>query len=130
MSNQLPAPTASNTFERIKRVSAEGHESWSSRDFARVLGYTDYRNFEAVIEKARTACFSSGQRVEDHFVEITEMLAIGRKVRQTIQELGGTTPEKLPPEPSLKKLVAKTKRPRLLKAENAGIPSTPQTPDQ
>ena len=28
---------------------------WSSRDFAQVLGYTDYRNFEAVIEKARTA---------------------------------------------------------------------------
>ncbi len=25
-------------------------------------GYTDYRNFEAVIDKARTACFNSGQR--------------------------------------------------------------------
>jgi hypothetical protein len=32
MSEQLPAPAASNTFERIKRVSAEGHESWSARD--------------------------------------------------------------------------------------------------
>lgn len=78
MSSQLPTPAASNTFERIKRVSAEGHESWSSRDFARVLGYTDYRNFEAVIEKARTACFNSGHRIEDHFVEITEMIEIGK----------------------------------------------------
>ena len=78
MSSQLPAPAASNTFERIKRTSAEGHESWSSRDFARVLGYTDYRNFEAVIEKARTACFNSGHRIEDHFVEITEMIEIGK----------------------------------------------------
>jgi DNA-damage-inducible protein D len=59
-------------FESIKRISPEGNEYWSSRDFARVLGYTDYRNFEAVIEKARTACFNSSQRAEDHFVEITD----------------------------------------------------------
>jgi len=78
MSDQLPVPTASNTFERIKRVSPSGAEHWSSRDFARVLGYTDYRNFEAVVEKARAACFNSGQHVEDHFVEINEMIEIGK----------------------------------------------------
>ncbi len=59
-------------FERIRRVNPAGNEFWPSRDFARVLDYTDYRNFEAVIAKARTACFNSGQRVEDHFVDITE----------------------------------------------------------
>ena len=47
-----------------------------------MLGYTDYRNFEAVIEKARTACVNSGQRVEDHFVEITEMAEIGSGAQQ------------------------------------------------
>ena len=78
MSDQLPVPAASNTFERIKHVQPSGAECWSSRDFARVLGYTDYRNFEAVIEKARAACFNSGQRVEDHFVEINEMIEIGK----------------------------------------------------
>jgi DNA-damage-inducible protein D len=85
MSSQLPAPAASNTFERIKRVSAEGHESWSSRDFARVLGYTDYRNFEAVIEKASTACINSGHRIEDHFVEITEMIEIGKGGQRSVK---------------------------------------------
>ena len=64
-------------FERIKRVNDAGVEYWSSRDFAGVLGYTDYRNFEQVVRKARMACFNSGQRVEDHFVDITEMVAIG-----------------------------------------------------
>jgi len=49
-------------FERIRRINSAGNEFWSSRDFARVLGYTDYRNFEAVVEKARLACFNSGQR--------------------------------------------------------------------
>jgi DNA-damage-inducible protein D len=52
-------------FEQIRRVSQAGHEFWPSRPFAQVLGYTDYRNFEAVIERARMACFNSGHRVDE-----------------------------------------------------------------
>jgi DNA-damage-inducible protein D len=70
--------TAITSFERIRHINPTGSEFWSSRGFAQVLDYTDYRNFEAVIEKARTACYTSGQRVEDHFVEITEMIEIGK----------------------------------------------------
>ncbi len=36
-------------FEAIRRTNAVGNEFWSSRDLARVLGYSDYRNFEQVI---------------------------------------------------------------------------------
>jgi DNA-damage-inducible protein D len=79
---QTPSP-----FERIRRISQTGNEYWSSRDFANVLGYTDYRNFETVIEKARTACFNSGQRVEDHFVEITEMIEIGKGAQRPIRSI-------------------------------------------
>ena len=60
-------------------MSPTGNEFWSSRDFAQVLGYADYRNFEAVVEKARTACFNSGQRVDDHFVGIDDMVGIGKR---------------------------------------------------
>ena len=65
-------------FEQIRRVNPAGNEFWSSRDFARVLGYVNYRHFLAVIEKARTACFKSGQRIEDHFVGIDDMIEIGK----------------------------------------------------
>ena len=65
-------------FEKIRRVNSAGNEFWSSRDFALLLSYTDYRNFEAVVDKARMACFNSGQRLEDHFVDITEMIEIGK----------------------------------------------------
>ena len=51
MSDQLPAPAASNTFERIKRVNPAGAEFWSARELARVLEYTDFRNFSAVIDQ-------------------------------------------------------------------------------
>jgi DNA-damage-inducible protein D len=65
-------------FERIRRTNDAGNEYWSSRDFAKILGYTDYRNFEQVIKKAKTACFNSGHRIEDHFVDITELIKIGK----------------------------------------------------
>lgn len=55
-------------FEQIRRANEAGVEFWSSRDFAQVLGYADYRNFEQVIQKAKTACFNSSHRIEDHFV--------------------------------------------------------------
>ncbi|MDD5011624.1 MAG: DNA damage-inducible protein D [Phycisphaerae bacterium] len=72
-------PTGKDSpFEQIKRTNETGNEYWSSRDFAQILGYTDYRNFEQVIKKAKTACFNSGQRIEDHFVDITEMIGIGK----------------------------------------------------
>ena len=72
-------------FERIRRTSTAGTEYWSSRDFAPVLGYVNYRHFLAVIEKARTACFNSGQRVEDHFVGIDEMITIGKGGQRSVQ---------------------------------------------
>ena len=72
-------------FEKIRRTNPAGNAFWSSRDFARVLGYTDYRNFEAVIDKARTACFNSGQREEDHFADITEMVEIGSGAQRPLK---------------------------------------------
>ena len=73
------------SFEEIRRTNSTGNDFWSSRDFARVLGYVNYRHFLAVIEKARTACFNSGQRVEDHFVGIDEMVEIGSGAQRPVQ---------------------------------------------
>jgi hypothetical protein len=82
-----PVPNGVSPFERIRRTNAAGAEYWSGRDFAQVLGYSDHRNFEQVVERAKAACFNSGQRVEDPFGEIAEMPAesikkLGSKRRQ------------------------------------------------
>lgn len=74
-------------FERIKRTNEAGVEFWSSRDFAEVLQYSDYRNFEGVIEKAKLSCFNSGYRVEDHFVDVTEMVRIGSGAERAVKTL-------------------------------------------
>ncbi len=73
-------------FERIRRMNEAGSEYWSSREFSAVLEYGDYRNFEAVVEKAKSACFNSGRRVEDHFVDVTEMIEIGSASRKSRTE--------------------------------------------
>ena len=86
MSDPLPVPATSNTFERIKRVSPEGHDFWSARDLARVLEYTDFRNFIAVITKAREACAKSGHAVSDHFVDINEMVSIGSGAQRALED--------------------------------------------
>lgn len=74
-------------FEQIRRSNAAGHEFWSSRDFAKVLDYSDYRNFEQVIGKARTACFNSGQRIDDHFVDVTDMVDLGSGAKRQVKSV-------------------------------------------
>jgi len=74
-------------FEKIKRTSDAGMEYWSSRVFADILGYGDYRNFEGVVEKAKMACFNSGHHLEDHFVDITEMVTIGSGAERAVKTI-------------------------------------------
>jgi DNA-damage-inducible protein D len=72
-------------FERIKRANDAGNEYWESRDLAEVLEYTQYRNFEAVIEKAKLSCFNSGHRIDDHFAGISKMVEIGSGATREIK---------------------------------------------
>jgi DNA-damage-inducible protein D len=78
---RLSAQDSVSPFERIRRTNASGAEYWSGRDFAQVLGYSDYRNCEQVIKKAKTTCFNSAHRVEDHFGDIAEMVGTGGKAQ-------------------------------------------------
>lgn len=86
MSDPAPVPANTNTFERIKRVNDTGADFWSARELARVLEYTDFRNFTAVIAKAREACINSDHAVADHFVEINEMVSIGSGAQRPIDD--------------------------------------------
>jgi DNA-damage-inducible protein D len=85
MGNDITKGGTISPFERIKRTNEARVEYWSSRDFAEVLGYDNYRNFEGVIEKAKLSCFTSGHRVEDHFVDINEMVDIGSGAQRQIR---------------------------------------------
>ena len=72
-------------FEEIKRVDENGAEYWSARDMAKVLEYLEYRNFLPVIKKAKEACANSQHKVEDHFVDMHDMIEIGKGGKRPVE---------------------------------------------
>jgi DNA-damage-inducible protein D len=70
-------------FEQIKHTDENGNEYWMARQLAKVLEYTDFRNFTSVIEKAKEACRNSNLQVEDHLVELNEVVAVGSGATHT-----------------------------------------------
>ena len=74
-------------FEEIKRVDENGAEYWSARDMAKVLEYLEYRNFLPVIKKAKEACVNSQHKVEDHFVDMHEMIEIGKGGKRSLESV-------------------------------------------
>ncbi len=85
--HSAPTVQGASEFERIKRNSKELGEHWSARDLSRVLGYTDYRNFVRVIRKAEMACQNSGQEVGDHFVDVNDMIEVGKGARRKVADV-------------------------------------------
>lgn len=74
-----------NQFETIKHSDENGSEYWSSRDLAKALEYSDYRNFQTVVNKAKVACKNSGEVIHNHFVEATEMVEIGSGAQKSVE---------------------------------------------
>lgn len=87
MTEEIQSSNQGTPFERIRRRNEYGNDFWSSRELAQVLGYTEYRNFGEVIKKSELACFNSGQRVEDHFVEYNEMIEIGKGGKREVKSV-------------------------------------------
>ncbi len=52
-----------------------------------MLEYTQYRNFEAVIDKAKTACINSGYSVDDHFADVSNMVSIGSGAERPLKSI-------------------------------------------
>jgi DNA-damage-inducible protein D len=53
-------------------------EYWLARELQILLGYSDWRNFINVVEKAKLSCNTLGEAVLDHFVDVNKMIEIGR----------------------------------------------------
>ena len=61
-------------FEDIKRINEYGQEYWTARELQNVLEYSEWRNFDSVIEKAKLACEKSQNAVINHFVDVNKMV--------------------------------------------------------
>ena len=80
-----------SAFEALTQKDQEsGVEFWWARDLQQMLEYSHWRNFEPVIEKAITACESSGNNAGDHFARARKMVAIGSGAGREVDDFALT----------------------------------------
>jgi DNA-damage-inducible protein D len=78
-------------FERCANTDeATGVEYWFARDLQKLLGYTQWRNFEPVIEKAIAACRTAGENPNDHFARARKMIETAKTAQREVDEVALT----------------------------------------
>lgn len=75
-----------NSFESIA-IEYEGVECWSARELSLALGYSQYRNFLPVIDKAKESCSNAGESVSDHFADVRKMVSLGSGAERQIDDV-------------------------------------------
>ena len=67
-------------FEQFESIACEydGVECWSARELQKLLDYTQWRNFEKIIEKAIESCKNANVCVSDHFADVSNLIERGK----------------------------------------------------
>jgi len=73
-------------FESYSNHTKDSVEFWFARDLQHLLGYTEWRNFNKVINKARTTCETSGQKINDHFVDVNKTIDMPKGATKDIPD--------------------------------------------
>jgi len=87
MMNTDTIQSLTETFEGHAQQTENGTEYWLARDLQHLLGYSEWRNFVAVVGKAKTACEVSGQNIPDHFVDVNKMVELGSGSQRQVDDI-------------------------------------------
>lgn len=79
--------TLTDTFEGHAQKTDTGVEFWLARDLQHLLGYAQWKNFTAVISKAKTACEVSDHDIPDHFADVGKMVDLGSGSQREIDDV-------------------------------------------
>jgi len=74
------------TFEDYAQKT-DGVEFWFARDLQILLGYVQWRNFLATVEKAKESCKNAKQNVTDHFADVSKMVMLGSGSERDIDDI-------------------------------------------
>ena len=74
------------SFEDIKHIDENGVEFWYARELMPILQYSNWQNFEKIINKAKISCENSNINVLDHFTDINKMVQIGSGAERKQQD--------------------------------------------
>jgi DNA-damage-inducible protein D len=76
-----------DSFEGHAQQAESGVDFWLARDVQHLLGYSEWRNFQKVISKAKTSCEVSGHAIDNHFVDVNKMVEIGSGSQREIDDV-------------------------------------------
>lgn len=74
------------TFEDIKHIDEFGNEYWEARELQITLEYTQWRNFEKVIQKAIISAENSNNSDEVWLAEVSKPIITGKGKEETIKD--------------------------------------------
>jgi len=75
-------------FDEIAHIDPDsGIEFWYARELQPALGYTEWRNFQGSIEKARLSCQTVTGQAANHFVGSNKMVSIGSGTSREIPDI-------------------------------------------
>lgn len=87
MSDIVKNETIDNSkFENIKQIKSNGKEYWTARDLAKVLGYSQWRNFLTPIRKAIESIKSYGENPDNHIKKINSYADIGSGTVREVED--------------------------------------------
>ena len=76
----------SSPFDAIVHYDGKVGEHWSARELYRILGYTEWRNFNnVVIKRAMKACEENGRAPSEHFVRSYKMSQTGQSGQRKVE---------------------------------------------
>ena len=75
------------TFENIKHIDENGAEFWYARELQTALEYTEWRNFEKSVKRAKEACTASGFVETDHFVDVNKMINLAKGAKSEVSDI-------------------------------------------
>lgn len=74
-------------FEEAAQADEAGEQYWLARDLARLLEYSQWRNFLAVVARAKEACAQAGHDCADHFADVSKMVSVGSGANRGIDDV-------------------------------------------
>ena len=79
--------TMKNQFDAIAHYDEESQiEFWYARELQSALGYTEWRNFFKVIEKAKTTCETTTHAAFNHFVDVNKMIPLAKGAVREVED--------------------------------------------
>jgi DNA-damage-inducible protein D len=71
----------------LAAVQLDDVECWSARELQGLLGYSQWRNFENIIGKAKESCRNAGQELAYHFADVSKTIEMPKGAEKQINDI-------------------------------------------